>query len=115
METVFKFDAEVKLNLRNIPDSVFRTELHNRTEIMADLQSEIRAETREEVTPSDFETEDLLEELLRRKVSESDWTDRVYRLLAEGDCDGAMDIMHRELDLAPPVPSARDRRSHRRS
>lgn len=102
MSTVFKFDTEVKLDLRDIPDNVFRTELHNRSEIMADLQSEIRAELRDEVTASDFETEDLLDELARRKVSESHWTDRVYRLLAEGDCAGAMDIMHRELDLAPP-------------
>jgi len=94
--------CETEVDLAKVSDSDFRDELRRRTLIMEDIKEDVRQDVLDALSPSDFATEDLLNEIERRKVTHDHWTDRVYRLLAEGDSAGAMDIMHRELDLAPP-------------
>lgn len=68
------------------------------------------------IDPETISDRDLAEEYESRRVF-GDWLPRVYRLLAENDCEAAMDELHREFDrfgLTPPVPRARDRRHDHR-
>ena len=54
-----------------------------------------------EIGLEDFDDEDIAEELYSRM--DFNWLERTYRLLAEGDAAGAMDVLASEFkQLAPP-------------
>lgn len=46
--------------------------------------------------------DELQDEVEAREIDTSDWLDRTYRYLAEGNIADAMDELHRKFGLAPP-------------
>lgn len=100
--TEFSFDIEA------IEDDAIAREVGRRAELFQRLKDKVLAD-RPDPEASDFSTEDLLDALEDRKTEIFPWIAEVYRMIACGRNDDALDLIYRESGhgLAPPSTEKR--------
>ncbi|WP_065091608.1 hypothetical protein [Rhizobium leucaenae] len=103
--------CRVEVDLSEIPNDALAKEVHLRDEIIDDLKEHFREEIEEGVTLEKFRTEEITDELRRRKVEGiGDVIRRIYSAIADGRQQDALDDMHvvfSEEGLAPPSSEMR--------
>lgn len=114
---VVTLSAEFSFDVAALDDDVIKAEFNRRQPVKQWAHDHWKKGLPPEKTLADFSDADLLAELDERDIatSDSDVIDRLYGYLAERDVEAAMDLMHREFGLAPPVPCPRGRGPHFRS
>jgi hypothetical protein len=78
-------------------------QLRLRPEEMPDLECAVKVE----VEIMEFDDQDVIDDYERRFGVDADIIGRLYRLLAEGRPEDAMELMAREFDLATPYQERR--------
>lgn len=101
---VVTLNTEISFNIADVDDDVIKAEFNRRDAVKMWAHDYWKSKQPAPKTLEDFDDAELLAEVEERElfVPEDAAIQRVYRYLAEGDIDAAMDVMHREFELAPP-------------
>ncbi|KQY31783.1 hypothetical protein [Rhizobium sp. Root483D2] len=94
---------DATVNISDIPDDVILAQARDRKDVRDQLYGDFE-DQQDELSASDFSTEELVEALQERDIDLHPWLSRVYRLLAEGKANEAMDMIYENVDhgIAPP-------------
>lgn len=114
MPVVTLYD-EFSFDVAAIDDEVIESEVRRRKQVHDRLKQDWR-DSLDPPSPYEFTTAELVTVLENRGVDITPWAERLYRLIATGETDEALDLLYREAPegLAPPVyREAHRRTSHR--
>ncbi len=105
---VITLNAEFSFDIADIDDETIGREVRRRDELWAKIESAILED--KTVSIDDFSTSDLVAELQERGAeTPRHWDVDLYRMVAEGRNDDALDLIHKNSKegLAPPYTEKR--------
>ncbi len=94
--------GQFSFDIADISDENLNTEFRRRKELVSKLKGEWQ-ESLEEKEATDFSASELIAALNVKGLEANPWAFEVYRMIAEGRTEDAMDAMRSEIpQLAPP-------------
>ncbi len=105
---VITINTEMSFDIADIDNDDIERELKRRPDLMREIEDDLREKLKPSIT--EFDTADLLTELESREADiDRPWIERLYRLVAEGRNDEALDLIYSESGegLAPPSTEKR--------
>lgn len=101
MTTIY-CDGKFSFDIADVSDENLNAEFRRREELVSKLKDEWR-EGLEEKEATDFSASELVAALNGKGLKLNPWAFAVYRMIAEGRTEDAMDAMRSEIpQLAPP-------------